>query len=70
MDTMDESSCCREVDAMTSRLQDDDNETKECITDLEDFKTVCLNPAVLQTAYNELVSRGAATQVDRLIVNE
>lgn len=50
MPTNTECLCCREVDAVDSKIQESSSDI-ECITDHEGFGSVCLDVWVLQTAY-------------------
>ena len=52
MDTSRECICCREVDKIIEKMQENDTDLEiECITDHEGFEAVCLNRWVLQAAY-------------------
>lgn len=51
MPTNTERVCCREVDAIESKMQESQNDI-ECITDHEGFQSVYLDVWVLQTAYH------------------
>ena len=51
MPTSTECICCREIDAIESKMQEGQNDV-ECITDHEGFESVCLDVWVLQTAYH------------------
>ena len=46
--TLDECKCCRECNILGEKLQN--IEPFRCITDSEDFKVLCLNKTVLETA--------------------
>ena len=50
MPTSIECVCCREVDEVVHKIEENDTEV-DCITSHEGFQAVCLNRWVLQVAY-------------------
>lgn len=50
MPTLDECTCCGEIDSTVRKMNESDRPLR-CITEHEGFEPVCLNVWVLQTAY-------------------
>lgn len=51
MPTSIECTCCREIDAIESKMLENPTDI-QCIIDHEGFQSVCLDVWVLQTAYH------------------
>lgn len=58
--------CCREVDEVVRKIEENDTEV-DCITSHEGFQAVCLNRWVLQAAYFAYRERYGSDSEDRPI---
>ena len=64
MPSEEESGFCSEIAQMTEKIG---KAEKKCITNLQAFEEICLNPNVLQVAYNAIPK---ATKANRLANHE
>ena len=58
--TVEESVCCKEVEQLQGKMQE--NESYSCITQHPGFEPVCLNTYVLETAYHQYKQQYKALQ--------